>query len=195
MTEGSPLCYSQSLLDNGYYMEDGDAVVFNEGCFDYRRLTSQMKMDIEKEVCAQVEKILDYGVMISHFDSHRHVHFRRQLIPLFCKVAQKYHIARFRRCSNAPTNGIGRAKTTIWRSLMYMHAPHLKTTDYFCGATAFFQLVTGNALQDGKTYEVMLHPGHVGKSYEEENKMVELRMAELKKAYNIEWINYNMLNS
>ena len=191
LTEGTPLCYSQLLLDSGYYKEDAHAIVFNESNFDYRRITSPMKDDIEKEMCAQVEKILDSGIVLSHFDSHRHVHFHRQLIPLFCKVARKYEIKKFRRFSNLPISYSNKIKTQLWRALVYLHNPHLQTTDYFCGVTSFLKLVTDNALQENKTYEVMCHPGHGGKNYEEENKTMEVRIDELIKDKKIELISYD----
>ena len=190
LTEGTPLCYSQLLLDSGYYKEEDHVVVFDESNFDYRRITSPMKDDIEKEMRAQVEKILDSGIVLSHFDSHRHVHFHRQLIPLFCKVARKYEIKKFRRFSNLPTSHSNKIKTRLWRALVYLHNPQLKTTDYFCGVTSFFKLAIDNALQENKTYEVMCHPGHCGKNYEEENKTMEVRIDELVKE-KIELISYD----
>ena len=171
LTEGTPLTYSQQLLDKGFYVER-----------DHK---------IKRELEAQLMKLLDAGFKLTHFDSHQHVHFHRQLIPLFCKVAKKYEIVKFRRYSNLSISPFNKIKTQLWRALVYLHNPQLQTTDYFCGVTSFLKLATGNALQENKTYEVMCHPGHGGKNYEEENKTMEVRIDELIKDKKIELISYD----
>ena len=49
LTEGSPLMYSQLLLDKGYYIEQGGRIVFNGKAFWKKHLTNEMKMAIRKE--------------------------------------------------------------------------------------------------------------------------------------------------
>ena len=191
LTEGTPLTYSQQLLDKGFYVERDHTIQFFGKNFDYRLVTKSMKDEIKRELEAQLMKLLDAGFKLTHFDSHQHVHFHRQLIPLFCKVAKKYEIVKFRRYSNLSISPFNKIKTQLWRALVYLHNPQLQTTDYFCGVTSFLKLATGNALQENKTYEVMCHPGHGGKNYEEENKTMEVRIDELIKDKKIELISYD----
>src|SRR5690606_14673618 len=47
---------------------------------------------IQKEVEAQVEKVLDSGLIISHLDSHQHLHIFPILSNLFISVCEKYGI-------------------------------------------------------------------------------------------------------
>lgn len=48
--------------------------------------------DIYKEYCAQVERILDYGIRISHIDHHHHYHIYFKSFNQVIRVARKYKI-------------------------------------------------------------------------------------------------------
>lgn len=52
--------------------------------------------EIEMEWDAQIQKVLQAGLRISHIDSHQHTHFFPQLRPILFKLAEHYEIKRIR---------------------------------------------------------------------------------------------------
>lgn len=191
LTEGTPLCYSQLLLDSGYYADVDGKLLFNERNFDYRNLTKEIKSAIKIELAAQVEKLLDCGIKPSHFDSHRHVHFHRQIIPTFCEVAKEYRIKKFRRYSNVQTTLMGQIHTSLWRLLVFASNKQLSTTDYFCGAMKYMQQLADKTTKTNRVYEVMCHPGHPGDDYHKENDLICSKMKQLLFDNNMSLISYN----
>lgn len=51
---------------------------------------------MEEEIRAQLEKILSYGIRISHLDSHHHLHYHPKVLPLAVKIAKEYGIKAIR---------------------------------------------------------------------------------------------------
>lgn len=80
LTEGHPLRYSQELLDRGYYKETANVagekgnIYLNINQLRNKIISTSIQKELEKELCAQIEKVLDYGIRISHIDSHHHIH-------------------------------------------------------------------------------------------------------------------------
>lgn len=52
--------------------------------------------DIRKEFSAQIEKALDYGLPISHIDSHQHVHILPKIYKIIIDLAKLYNIRAIR---------------------------------------------------------------------------------------------------
>jgi len=48
--------------------------------------------EVKSELSAQIEKILDYGIKISHIDSHQHLHILPKIFDLTVKLADHYKI-------------------------------------------------------------------------------------------------------
>ena len=191
LTEGTPLCYSQLLLDSGYYTEKDNSIIFNEKHFDYNNLTKEMKVEIRKELTMQLQKLLDYGFVLSHFDSHRHVHFHRQILSTFCKVANDFRVTKFRRYTNISETIEDKLRASLWRSLAFIGNYRLKTTDFFCGATSFMQILKDCKQKNDSIYEVMCHPGHEGKEYVKENILIYNELKQLLVKNNVLLKNYN----
>lgn len=80
LTEGHPLRYSQELLDRGYYKETANVagekgnIYLNINQLRNKIISTSIQKELEKELCAQIEKVLDYGIRISHIDSHHHTY-------------------------------------------------------------------------------------------------------------------------
>jgi predicted glycoside hydrolase/deacetylase ChbG (UPF0249 family) len=51
---------------------------------------------IELELSAQVEKVLQAGIKITHLDTHRHIHILPEILKIIIKIAYKYNITKIR---------------------------------------------------------------------------------------------------
>ncbi len=90
--EGSPLVGETDKLTG----KDGK---FNNSYVDLLRKSFQDKTfleQVEKEFRAQIEKIRDAGVEITHLDSHVHIHSIPPIFELVCKLAKEYGIKQVR---------------------------------------------------------------------------------------------------
>lgn len=52
--------------------------------------------DIRRELTAQVQKVVDFGLPITHLDSHQHLHVVPGIIDLTLDIAKKYNIKKIR---------------------------------------------------------------------------------------------------
>ncbi len=48
--------------------------------------------EIRKEIAAQIEKVLDNGIKISHIDSHKHLHLFPKVMNIIVELTDKYKI-------------------------------------------------------------------------------------------------------
>ena len=48
--------------------------------------------EVEKELGAQIQKVLDAGLAVSHLDSHQHAHFFPPLRPVLFRLAERHQI-------------------------------------------------------------------------------------------------------
>lgn len=51
---------------------------------------------VESEAIRQIEVCREHDLHLQHLDSHQHVHLLPGLWPLFCRLAEQYHIPRIR---------------------------------------------------------------------------------------------------
>ena len=71
-----------------------NTIVDDNGNF-YRGITNDIlkSMDLDEiynEFCAQIERVIDFGIEICHLDSHHHVHTLTGLKPVIEKILDKY---------------------------------------------------------------------------------------------------------
>lgn len=52
--------------------------------------------EIERELAAQVARVVDAGVAVSHLDSHQHVHLHPALLPVVARLARRFGIGAVR---------------------------------------------------------------------------------------------------
>lgn len=132
---------------------------------------------IEIEIAAQIERVLDSGVNISHIDSHGHIHKFNPFIQALVKILPKYGISRVRNVQNiycnkrllSPTGLIG----PIWRRNIMNN---FLTTNHFFMNTNFQNLNWVESILDRKlcgTLEVGFHPGSI--SHQEKWREYESR--------------------
>ncbi|MGL4362920.1 MAG: chitin disaccharide deacetylase [Cellulosilyticaceae bacterium] len=77
-------------------LENHKTIVDKEGKF-HRRITSELleNVDLEEvyqEFCAQIEKVQNTGIEVSHLDSHHHVHTLKELAPVIKRITEKYKL-------------------------------------------------------------------------------------------------------
>jgi len=134
--------------------------------------------DIEAEFCAQIERVLDQGLRVTHLDSHQHVHALPGIAPLTQRLASRYGIPFVRvpveewRMGWPPSrNGVARLAGAIilrtsWRIARFSGAvgPGCRPL-HFIGFTEGGRLDLARlqrliqALRPGRAYELMCHPG------------------------------------
>ncbi len=129
---------------------------------------------IEREIEAQVEKLLRAGLQPSHLDTHKHTHLAPPVLATLCRVAERYSIPWIRRPFDLPltasapaaTRAVNSAFSLVRRRFDRTLARHQRrTTDYFAGFALTGTLRVEElcslirALPEGLT-ELMCHPGH-----------------------------------
>ena len=79
-------CRSSLAGDDGRFPESA-------GAFLRRWLTGSIRRaDVQAEWSAQIERVLDHGIRVTHLDSHQHVHILPGLADLSLHLAARYHI-------------------------------------------------------------------------------------------------------
>lgn len=120
---------------------------------------------VEREWRAQIERILGFGILPTHLDSHHHVHLAPRLMHLAIKLAKEYRVPCIRRLT----------VRDVWReSHPWRHAlvlPHIAISQYLAygsglsfphGVLSLNDRVLGTlARLPSGTYEVFCHPGKV----------------------------------
>lgn len=125
-------------------------IVDSNGHF-YRRPTPSIfkKIDLDEiynEFCAQIEKVKDAGIEITHLDSHHHIHTQGFLKPVMEKLLKKYPL---------PLRGGLTYDLDYPKVVPYKH--------YFYENTVGVEVFKKN-LKDIKSYDVvdtMSHPAYI----------------------------------
>ena len=140
-----------------------------DGCFNGRiraiRPSRRALLAIRDEWCAQVARVQETGVLVSHLDSHHHVHTIPWLFPALKAVQRRCGIRRVRLSANlyAPTYhppALRRASKALWNACL-RRILVTRTTDYFGPVAVFDELASQGRLPSAtSTYELMAHPGH-----------------------------------
>ena len=57
-----------------------------------KHLMAASPEDIEREFAAQIERFLQSGLLLSHLDSHHHVHAHEAVLPIVLQLAERYQV-------------------------------------------------------------------------------------------------------
>lgn len=174
---------------------------------------------VEKEFRAQIEKVKNAGIKITHLDSHKHLHVIPPIFDIVCKLAKEYGISQVRTHFEKPyiipdiimhLNSIyfvNIIRTTIFGFLTYFNKLktdeyRLKTNDYLLGLeynsmmtplSISYGLIALKGQQD-ITVEAVIHPCR----YEEgtiDNYFTEYRITKNQKLKNkIEKLGFEITN-
>jgi len=149
------------------------------GAFLRRWLTGRIRRaDVQAEWSAQIERVLDHGIRVTHLDSHQHVHILPGLADLSLQLAARYNIPFVRvpvedlRGDRRPSlHGINRmlGATTLRASWVLSRLAGSRAAKHrplrFVGFQAGGRLDELRlqrllrALRPGRAYELMCHPG------------------------------------
>lgn len=135
------------------------------------------RIHIYDELAAQVRRILDAGLALTHIDTHKHTHLAPPVLDAVARVAEEFGILWVRRPFDLPLTaargGAPWLKRAISDSLGLQRARfhrvlarhHCRTTDHFAGFQITGRFRTDElvalirTLPEGST-ELMCHPGH-----------------------------------
>lgn len=161
LSEGQPILNSQCLLDMGYYKEEDGIVNMCGGNFRLKIFSRQEQDELFKELDAQIQVLLDNGFEISHIDSHRHIHYSYTILPVFVRIAEKYHINKIRIKKNYLPFSLRLLAGKLWKIELDLLNRKFVTTDYFSGFSNYYRLISKHILlKDNSSIEFMVHPGH-----------------------------------
>lgn len=190
----------------------------------FKRLTSR-KIDlreVEREYRAQVEKVLQTNIKISHFDSEKHTHVHPSLMKIVVKLAADYNIKKIRfinefclslRLSQSIKSFLASASCAVSRKQIESHG--IQITDKFYGLCASGRMTAPllikilSKLSNGTT-EIMVHPGfwtqemielekefgpyYIHKSRETElEALLDRRVKQFIQDQNIQMVNFHHL--
>jgi chitin disaccharide deacetylase len=139
------------------------------------------KEEIERELRAQILKIQNAGVVLSHLDSHKHTHAHPKVMDVVGKMAQEFGIRKIRRpvenlrsswqTTRRDAEGVSKqiAAAGVVRVVAsgfeaFVEKYKLTCPDYFLGLAMTGQLGPAalarmaESVEEGTT-EIMLHPG------------------------------------
>ncbi len=167
LTEGCPLTKSQILLDEGFYIESNNQIVFNGRAFKKKYLNKVVKTEIRKELKAQYETLRDNGIIISHADSHHHIHTAPSLIMLMPALLKELNIDYCRRLRTYDTTVLSRLVREMWAIPFELRG--IKMTNTFGEAATYFN---NPNLKQGNTIELECHPGHLADKYVKEMNLI-----------------------
>jgi chitin disaccharide deacetylase len=147
------------------------------GAFMMRWLSGRIRRaEVERELTAQVEKVLASGLAVEKLDSHMHLHLLPGIFPIAVALARRYRIRGIRlprermRHNAHPRLSTAQLKRAILTSLAVLYRPHAVKAELVC-PDRFRGIMTSGHLSErdllstlatlppGVT-EVMVHPGY-----------------------------------
>lgn len=197
LTDGKPILPPRIVPS----LVNDDGRFFKRHQFERRILLGKVNVDeIEKEFRAQVLKYLDYGLPLTHLDSHQHVYIYPCIWQIVLKLAKEYAIPL--RYPEEQFILIGKLPSLMnWRffrkvilrimcrwNRIALRRSKVKSNDYFFSVFGIFpkppsidlhtfELIL-RRIKDGVT-EIMCHPGYVDDVLSSISDIVEQREQEL----------------
>jgi predicted glycoside hydrolase/deacetylase ChbG (UPF0249 family) len=136
------------------------------------KITPTLRKALLEELTLQVQKALDAGVPVSHFDSHHHVHTIPELFPVLKSLQRKFAIRKVRSTINLLPEG---HQMTVWRSLKKVafdfslrHSYATKCPDGLGDFRDFYKLLKAGRVPRFRALELMVHPGATSAKYTDE---------------------------
>lgn len=160
LTEGEPL--TNKIKDDSFFCINKK---FHNKINRYKPLNYKQKQEVYDEVKAQIERMRKNGLIITHADSHHHIHTGIFFAPTIVKVLKQYNIKKIRIHRN-----IGKIKTIkiiIKKTYnLWLTINRFTTVNYFGDMS---DLKNWHSLKSEKTLEIMTHP-----DFGEDGKLIDI---------------------
>lgn len=150
------------------------------GCLSQRffqtRLSGRLRAALHEELRAQVRRVFDAGVPVSHFDSHQHIHTIPSLFPILKSLQREFKIYKVRSTINllpaAQTLSLPRlVKKQLFR-IALSHMPRTRITSGLGDFRYFHAALTQGDCPRFDSLELMVHPGATSPGYCAEIEML-----------------------
>lgn len=171
LTEGAPLTKSQLLLDMGFLKESNGKMLFNGRQFAREWLTKEARKDVFTELVAQVNRLRDLGIELSHMDSHHHIHtayFMYPILPDLCDRVNLHKVRNIRNCYSrfSLTQNVRK----LWELGIRVRNRKIQFPDMFCDLMTYAHVLekNANAFLADEVVELECHPGNEKCRLEEE---------------------------
>jgi predicted glycoside hydrolase/deacetylase ChbG (UPF0249 family) len=181
------------------------------------------RIRIYEELSAQVRRILDAGLQLSHLDTHKHTHLAPPVLDAVARLAEEFKITWVRRPFDLPLTAARAGATRLTRAASggfrllrarfhrVLSRHNCRTTDHFAGFQITGRFRTAElaalirALPEGST-EFMCHPGRCTDELRSartrlkesrEQELAALVAAETRRALEesgVELVTYHMLD-
>lgn len=169
LDEGEPLLKNELLLEKGFYKETGERVIM--AIPNIRKpISPAVSNAIYNEIEAQLVKLLDNGVKVTHIDSHHHVHSSPFILPLVMKLSKKYGIYKVRGIRNYYSRSLNEYMRYGWKIYARILNSKCIMTDYFCSTSEY---LNSNLKVSNSSVELMCHPGHPKSCFVEEIEILK----------------------
>lgn len=114
------------------------------------------------ELSAQVERCLEAGVMVSHFDSHHHTHTIPWLLPVLKGLRRRFGVSRMRGTINIlPVESMesGRMIKKALYGFLMRAVIRARTPEGMASFIDFYARIEKRMSFDWRSIELMVHPG------------------------------------
>ena len=124
------------------------------------------------ELSAQVQRVLDAGVPVSHFDSHQHIHTIPALFPVLKQLQRKFGIRRVRPTINLLPASQRMTPMRWLKKAVYSTALQnwyaTKSPEGLGDFRDFYAVLKSGSTPRFRTMELMVHPGTGSPRYSDE---------------------------
>ena len=93
---------TKSAVFKKYGITDDNGIFVKKAILKIKKLPRDLEVAVKEELCAQIKKIQDSGLTISHADSHHHVHTYPQIYKIVIDVLKEYKLRKVRIAAEFP---------------------------------------------------------------------------------------------
>jgi len=191
LTQGPPLLHSKKLLQAGILTDEGGELRFCKARsmgYRFKHMPSDLRTELYRELRAQIDRVQQAGIRISHFDSHHDVHTGIPLLGIVPQLMRDYGICKLRPMTDfAPHAPFYYGKRT-WALLTRLKTRRLVMPQDVIALGAYFATEYPRT-RGMNAIELVIHPGHYMPSFQEE----EQQMLAMTYPDDFQLISYNEL--
>ena len=155
LTQGQPLTNSIRVMRK-LCSREGEFIFGRSPYLRHLPLSHEERLAVAAEISAQIGKCRKHGLLLSHLDSHHHIHTALPIFSVVAEIAKIHGIFRIRLSAN--THDMSRIKSTLKKVFNFrLRYLGFCSTRYFGGLSDFIKYKNEGLLKNG-LFEVMIHP-------------------------------------